>query len=307
MQLIKYKETMNKKIKSTTIYRYGSPVNKQAKESKEQGLKYSTTRFDEKGNVLEEIKFNEDGEIDDRIINTYDKNGKLIEMKNFFADDELAEHITFERNEKEQVVVSYKHYQDGEKDKVVYNYDAEGMLIEKITIDSYNEEESRENITYQAGKITQRKVVEYDELVLEENFSYSDKMQLEEHSKWSEAEEDARYVNRFDEKGRIAKILKYNLKKQLIAKTEYQYNDDDTIKEIVEEVPGEKNTTFMEYDASGNAIKQTEKNQQGEIKSIVSRKYNEANEMTESSVEVFQPGTDITNGYALEYEYSYFE
>jgi len=298
---------MNNKIKSTTIYRYGSPVNKQAKASKEQGLKYSTTRFDEKGNVLEEIKFNEDGEIDDRIINTYDKNGKLIDMKNYYADEELAEHNSYERNDKGHVVVSYKHYQDGEKDTVKYLYNSDDQLVEKITIDSYNEEESRETITYQAGKATQRKVVEYDELVLEENFSYGNNMQLEEHSKWSVEEEDARYVNRFDEKGRIAKILKYNLKKELIAKTEYQYNEDDSINEIVEEVPGQKNTTSMEYDAQGNTIKQTEKNQDGEIVHIVSRKYNEANELMETSVEVFNLDAGVSNGYTLKYEYSYFE
>lgn len=298
---------MNNKIKSTSIYRYNYPVNKQKNDDSEKGTKYSSTFFDKSGNILEELKFNEDGEVDDKIIYTYDESGKLIEMKNFYADDELAEHNTYERDAKGNIVVSYKHYQDGEKDTIKYFRDADDNLTEKITIDSFGEEESKETITYTNGKIIQRKVEEYDELTLEEKYSYFDTMILQEYTKWSVEEENARFVNRFDENGRIIKILKYNTKGELLAKTEYFYNTKDNLEKMVEEFPGGKNTSHMFYDDNNNLIRQTETNQKGGVINEVNRKYNTDNDIVESFVEINQGNSGITTRYLLSYEYTYFD
>ncbi|MCF8367884.1 MAG: hypothetical protein K9G76_02490 [Bacteroidales bacterium] len=229
----------------------------------------------------------------------------MYEELNYISHNEIAEHKTYERDSKGNVVVAYKHYQDGEKDTIKFERDHEGRLIEKVTIDSYNEEESREKIQYEGDKVVQRKISEYDELVLEENFKYDEKGNLMEHSKWSVEEEDARYVHLYNPDRTINKVLKYNLKEELISKAEYKYSGDQLI-QILEESGYGKTITEIEYDDQGNAITQTEKNARNEVNNIAKRKYNENNDITETEVFIDLHGKGINQNYMLKYTYEYF-
>ena len=276
-----------------------------AKELEESGYKYAYSEFDKNENKISEIRYTIEGEIEEKYINKFDENGYLYEEMNYISDDELAEHKTYERDKKGNVVNAFKHYQDGDKDTIKYLRDESGKLLEKITIDSFNEEEAREVIEYKNDKVSSRKIFEYDELVLEESYDYNDNGNMIEHNKWSIEQEDAKFLTIYNPNGTIKKALRHNSKDELISKAEYTYNED-RLTCIEEESQYGKNKTVIEYDEGGNPIVQTERNNKNEINNIAKRKYNENNDITETEVFIDFHGRGINQKYLLKYSYEYF-
>ncbi|MEZ5083812.1 MAG: hypothetical protein R2750_10235 [Bacteroidales bacterium] len=296
---------MGHKIKSTTLYKYDLVLkNANAQELDWKKHKFSYTEFDENQNIVCEIKYNEDGEVDEKNINKFDKKGNLIEELSYLTEDEIAEHKTYERDEKGNVVKIFKHYQDGEKDTINFIRDQAGKILEKITIDSYNEEEAREIIEYAGEKVISRKEYEYDELVVEESYKYNEKGVLIELTRWTHEDEDSKYKNIYDDEGNIYKALKYNLKDKLISKAEYFYKDGK-LAEIAEESPYGKNITRFNYDEAGNVVLQTEENGAGKLNNKAIRKFNEHNDVSETEVFIDFHGKGINQHYVLKYEYEY--
>ena len=297
---------MKKKIKSTTLHRFDSVISPSTgNKTESRGYKYSHSTFNEDGQILMEIRYNEDGEEEEKFVNTYDSKGRLTEEITYLSDEEMAEHKSYERNEQGQIIRAYKHYQDGDKDTIHYNRDDGGKLIEKITIDSYNEEEAREIIEYVNDKLKQRKVYEYDELMLDESYNYDDEGNITEYSKWTIEEENSKFFNLFDKKGNLVKAMKHNLKDKLISKAEYMYDADKLVK-IIEENQYEKNTTTLTYDDHGNPLEQVELNRAGELNNQAIRKYNDNHDVAESEVFIDFHGQRINQHYVLKYEYEYF-
>jgi len=298
---------MDKKIKSTTQYKHDyiiEDVNAQQIELK--GAKYSYTEFDNKGNVLLEIRFNKSGDIEEKYENKYNESGHLIEELVYLSENEIAEHKSYEYNEKGIISKSHKHYQDDTKDTINYEYE-DGKLIKKQTIDFDEEEEAREEFEYVDAKLVSRKVFEYDDLVFEESYVYDDAGNIVEQSKWTNDEDNSKYYNQFNEKGNLEKTLTYNIKDQLLAKSEYFYNERGLLEKIEEDTLHGKNITTLEYDDNNNIIKQTEKNEAGDINNKAERKYNENGDVIESEVFIDFHGMGINQHYILTYDYVYFE
>ena len=296
---------MGHKIKSTTLFKYDLVLKSaQAEELNWKKHKHSYIEFDENQNIVCEIKYNEDGEVDEKNINKFDEKANLIEEMSYLSEEEIAEHKTYERDEKGSVIKIFKHYQDGEKDTINFIRDDAGKIIEKITIDSYNEEEAREIIEYDNDKVVSRKEYEYDELVMEEHFVYNDKGTLSEHTKWSHEDENSKFKNVYNEEGQIYQALKYNLQDKLISKAEYIYQGDNLV-EIIEESPYGKSITRIEYDEKGNPVKQTEENGAGKINNRAIRTFNEHNDVAETEVFIDFHGKGINQHYKIKYEYEY--
>ena len=296
---------MGHKIKSITLYKYDLVIKgANANELNWKKHKHSYIEYDKDQHIVCEIKYNEDGEVDEKNINKFDDQGNLIEERFYLSENEVAEHKTYERDDKGNVINIYKHYQDGEKDTIHFIRDESGKLVEKITIDSYNEEEAREIIEYAGDKVKSRKEYEYDELVMEEEFEYSDKGKLVEHVKWSHEDENSRFINKYNEEGQIFKALKYNLKDKLISKAEYIYKEDKLM-EIAEESPYGKIITRFEYDEKGNPVKQTEENGMGKINNRAIRIFNEHGDVVETEVFIDFHGKGINQHYKIKYENEY--
>jgi nuclear transport factor 2 (NTF2) superfamily protein len=298
---------MKKKIKSTTIQRINTPATGSAEPSRtSKGYTYSHSNYTADGQLIAETRYNEDGEVEEKYENKYDEEGRLIEELTFLDGDEIAEHKTYERDDTGQVVKAYKHYQDGEKDTIHYKRDDDGRLIEKATIDSFDEEEAREIVEYEKDKVSRRKVYEYDELVLDESYQYDKDGNMVEHTKWSIEEEDARFINTFDTSGKLIKALKENLKGKLLSRVEYRY-EGDRLTKVSEEHPYGSNTTTLIYDERGNPIEQVEVDQHGEMNNKALRKYNENNDVVESEVFINFHGRGINQHYLLTYTHEYYD
>jgi len=298
---------MKKKIKSTTLHRFDTKISgSSGNKTESKGHKYSYSTFNEAGKTLLEIRYNEDGEVEEKFVNKYDAEGRLTEEITYLSDEEMAEHKSYERNEQGKIIRAYKHYQDGDKDTIHYKRDDDGKLIEKNTIDSYDEEEAREIIEYVNDKVKQRKVYEYDELMLDESYSYDDEGNITEFSKWTIEDENSKFFNLFDKKGNLVKAMKHNLKDEMISKAEYIYSVDKLVK-ITEENQYEKNTTTLTYDEHGNPLEQIELNREGEINNQIIRIYNDNHDISESEVFINFHGKGINQHYVLKHENEYFD
>lgn len=296
-----------KKIKSIILMKYDYVIEDVVAEEIEiKGAKYSYTEFDEQGNLLLEVKYNKNGGVEEKYENRFNELGQLVEEIIYLSDDEIAQHKTFEYNDQGSIAKAHKHYQDESKDTVTYSYE-NGKLVGKITTDSDDEVEAKAEFIYDGDNLTSRKVYEYDELVLDETFDYDESGNLIEQTKWTTDDQDSKYYNKFNEKGNLIKTLTSNIKDELLAKSEYFYNDEGLLEKIYEESIHGKNTTLLEYDEHKNSIRQVEINQHDDFNNEALRKYNENNDVIESEVMVNYHGMGINQHYILKYEYEYFK
>jgi YD repeat-containing protein len=297
---------MKKKIKSTTVYRINTVVRDlTASDSEAKAHKYSYSSFTEDGRLLTEERYNDEGEVEEKYEYRYDDQGRLLEEITYLDEDMLAEHKTYERNGDGTVVKAFKHYQDGEKDTIDYKRDRSGRLVEKVTIDSYGEVEAKEVIDYSDKRVTDRKIYEYDELVLEESYDYDDEGNMTEHTKWTVEDENARFRNVFDPQGNLIQAMKYDLKGNLLSIVKYRYVDNKLVG-IIDENQYGTNTTTLIHDDRGNPIEQAEVDQDGELNNKATRKYNENNDVTEAEIFINTKGRGVNQHYILKYEYEYY-
>ncbi len=299
---------MGKIIKSTTIHKLDNfNLVPDAAREQQKNLKYSFTEFDKNGNVLMEIKYNAEGNAEEKYMNTFDEKGRLIEEIYYLTEDEIAEHKTYEYDDEGKVWRAFKHYVDGSEDVTDYKYDDEGKVIEKVTTDSDGEMEEKEVFSYKNGKLESRELFESGELTFRETFAFDESGNLIETSSYHEDDGTTRYTHAYNEKGILIKTLKYNDEDQLVAKSEYILTEAGKISELVEETRFGKSITKLVYDERGNAIEQIETNEKGEINSRAIRKYNENDDVVESSVDINFYGNQIDQHYTLKYEYTYFD
>jgi len=297
---------MAKKVKSINLYKkdfFPSKSNPEKVRSNE--YKFSTTEYDENGNVVLELKFNADHQLEDKFVNKYNDKGVLVEEKHYLSAKDLAEHKTYELDESGKILQAFKHYNDGTRDKIQYTYDNNGNLTEKTTIDSYDEVEAKEVFEYEGTNLIKKESFEYDDLVSKDTFAYDPDGNVVEESSWTE-EDSNRRSNTYDKNGHIEKVLFYNKKDELVAKTTYRYNEEGKIIGVAEETPYGNSKTTISYDEKGNAIEQIEKNDQGVLNNSAKRKFNENNDVVETEVFIEMHGKGVNQQYELRYEYAYF-
>jgi antitoxin component YwqK of YwqJK toxin-antitoxin module len=299
---------MSKIKKSATLNKYDLVAeNIHAKELEVKGMKYSYNEYDAKGNETLEIKYNAKGRIEEKYKNAYDDNGFLIEEITYLDGKEIAEHKTYERDEKGVILKAFKHYQDDSKDTLEYKYDENGLLLEVKTIDSYGEVEATEISEYENGKLILKEKHEYDELMEKDTYQYDDNGNVIENEHWTEEAGTVRFANSFDDRNNLIESLIYNKKGDLVSKSVYTYNDQNKIVTVIEEAPGVVNTTEIAYDDHGNAIKQEEKNKESLINNSVIRTFNENNDVVETTVFIDLHGRGVNQNYTLKFEYEYYD
>ncbi len=294
---------MTKKIKSVTLFKYDliNPNNSHPK-----GQKHSYTELDEKGNLLLEIKYDDAEEVEEKYVYAFDDQNKLVEEISYLSENEIAEHKTYEYNPEGLLIKAFKHYADGSKDIIQYQYDQEGRPEAITTTDSDNETEAKEVLEWEKKNLINKEVYEFDELVLKEIKTYDEQGNRTEELKWTPEDGNTRMEYYFNQKNDLIKSLTYNNEDKLISKILYTYDDKGKMLLADYESVRSKNTTTIVYDENGNAIEQTETNAAGEINNRAIRKYNDRNEVIETSVIIDLHGSGINQEYILNYEYEYF-
>jgi hypothetical protein len=297
---------MAKKIRTATIKRHNYFHSEQGEELSTEEKLVSYTEFNEKGNIIKEIKYNGNGEVEEKYAIVYDANDNLAEEVFFIDDNEIAEQNKYIRDDQGKVLKVLKHYIDGAQDTAIYQHDRDGRVVEITVTDPDGETESREVFVYNHDRMVLKELFEYDEPVLKETFAYDDKGNLVENTRLEKDKKLVRYLNEYNDKGKLIKSLTFNEKDKLIEKTSYHLDDLDRVTRIAFENPFESTTTSIEYDVIGNAVSQTETGPGERINHKVIRTFNENNDLVSSEVYIDHHGRTINEHYMYEYFYEYF-
>jgi|AntAceMinimDraft_17_1070374.scaffolds.fasta_scaffold06264_6 antitoxin component YwqK of YwqJK toxin-antitoxin module len=296
---------MKKLIKSITSYRKDYLLkNAQTNKIDTKEFKLSYTEYNRQNKIVKDIRYNQDGSIEQMYKYRYNDKGQMIEETLSYSENEIAEKRTFELDDKGLVKKEFRPYLDGNVDTLVYNYDSENNLIEKTIIDSDNNIDSKDVFEYNNKKITKESVYEEaDNLISYNIYKYDEAGNIVETIKW-EAEDNKKIkiVDFFIEKGSRTKSLVYNSLNQLISKTIF-IEENDRIIQVLEEDQYKKDTTNITYDKKGNIIEEKEYNIKNQLNHKVIKKYNDNNDIIESAVFIDRHEQGINQDYVVRYEY----
>ncbi len=237
--------------------------------------------FDADGNIIEEIKYDLTGEIEEKNSYTFNSNGKLLTHTLLYALDDATEKRVLTRNEKGLLISEIKYYGDDTGEKTEYEYDEKDNVTAIIRYDEEGLLISREEIKYnEKGNIIDRTTYSPDKAILAKiTFSLPENNQVEENEfdekgvlvsktllKFNENGKElsslqttpqgkliASVQNTYDERGNIIeKIYKDFYSKTL----KYSYNEKDnlTIQELYDDNGLLLRKNMFEYDEDGNVI-----------------------------------------------------
>jgi YD repeat-containing protein len=193
---------MSKKIKSVRRFNhhFKSFTFSDAREMAEQEYLESLLEYDASGNIITEIKYSDDGEMEDKNSYTYDSNGKLIEHVLLYAVEDVTEKRILKRDEKGRLIEEVKLYGDDEGERTTYSYDENDNLVER----NYFDEE---------GTFASKEVFKYDEKgSLSEQIKYNSEEKIEERSVFSNPDEKTIEQKDYDEKNSLVTrtVLKFD-------------------------------------------------------------------------------------------------
>lgn len=277
-------------------------------------FKSSLTLFDANGNLKEEVKYSPEGAVEERIVNIYDSQNKLIEESIHFVLDEAFEKRLIKRNEKGFAVEEEKIYTDGTSERTIYNLDANNNISEVIRYNEDNTIDVRVNLIYDdKNRLVEEKKIDGQDQVLEHRIqSYDAKGNLTEVTEYSPEEKVAyRTVHDYNEAGKNSSSSYYDATNKLIVKSTSLYDERGNLTErFVEDLNSSlgKKTMKFEYDEHGNCTEEATYAANGALISRLSTRFDEIG----NPVEEINFAADMTHGgrdeyFGNRYEYEFYE
>ncbi len=216
-----------------------------------------TIDFDTEGRVVSEIKFTEDGEMEEQNDYRYDANGKLIEHELYYALDEAREKVVLVRDEKGKLVSETKMYGDEKGAHVEFEYDSKDRVVAIVNYDDDGDFSSRETIEYNdAGGIVKRSTLGIDNKIVSEiKFVYLSDKQVEETHYDEKGKMGNLTVTTFDDKGKEVNSVERNAQGKLISSMLNIFDDrGNVIEKIYKDFHSKK--VKNEYDEKDQLILQ---------------------------------------------------
>ena len=213
------------KIKSATQSKYEYLYGK----LQPQGKKVQTVKYDKKGNMIEQVDYNERGTIENKQTMKYDSKGTVIELIVYNTDGTVAYKViqkpTYDSTGTNLIQTEVYRQDSSYAGKSVYVYDAKGNMIEDGIFDD--------------KALLQRNTHEYNDKGLEiktVNYQYSDSYLggfTYKHNEQGQTIETTligsnglpEYVEtyKYDVKGNVTEITRYNSANKPIAVYKYTY------------------------------------------------------------------------------------
>ena len=151
----KVQQVTPKNIRVMSVIRYGNAgMNDVENMTEEDSLKVREVIYDERGHVLQETEFSEDGEPAEQFIRTYDDKGNIIGMQHFY-EGELSEKTQYEFNGKGLLVNEKLQYADGSFMSTDYQYDENDNVTEKRVRDEEGNLDSLETSRYDGKQLVE--------------------------------------------------------------------------------------------------------------------------------------------------------
>ncbi|MCC6385334.1 MAG: hypothetical protein LC117_01795 [Bacteroidia bacterium] len=191
------------------------------------------SHFDEKGNLVEELKYVEDGSVEERNVYTLE-NEKLISHVIEMPSEGTFEDFRYLRDDQGRLVKEQKFYGDDPGEATDYFYDEQSSVVSLLKYDADGEREQEEKF-------------EYDKKELRKHFIYDNKGELISGSVFEYKD------------GKLSRKNDFNSKNELIAVTQYDYDDKGNLLSSITRDMNEKiiESHLIEMDERGNIIKKT--------------------------------------------------
>ena len=274
----------------------------------------SFQEFDGNQNIIKEVKFHSNGEVESASGFKFDKSDRLIEEIHYFEDDQVGE------------IISYKLNADGKMIEIETTYADASKSVKKmsrfenmISVKSYDEDgelEGEDLIKYDGDGNILEEIKFDEERVMNQRTvnEYNGDRQLIGKTKYGENEEFlVRAVYDYDENGNSVRETQLNEKGKLINQIGYEYDENG------EQIAWQNNNYLHKtnYDKKGRVLNEETKNRVNNmVENFTEYRYNEYDKVVEERTfsmgqqYELQPGIYGRTGSDLlvtRYEYEYFE
>lgn len=300
---------MQKKIKSVEVRKYDYVIDEFDNEVREEeGVLHSFNEYDKNGSITTEKRYDIYGNLVDISRLKYDDSSRLVEECLLDENGDIMERRTFEWDKNGNLLRELQHYIDDSYDTTEIVYDKDGNITEKNKHDSDGEFDGKELSEYKDGKKIREEIFdENNQLIKKITYDYDDNGYLTERGNWDIEDDDYyKIVNKYDDKGNVIRVLKYNDSEQLIEKSVYSLDNEFRVVKIVEEDQFREVEVELEYDSKGNVIRQKEINSEGEMNHLIIRKFDENNNISESEVSINGHGQELDQHYLMTYNYEFY-
>jgi antitoxin component YwqK of YwqJK toxin-antitoxin module len=296
-------------IKSITVYKkdYMQPGMLDNPEQNE-GVISSFTAYDNAGKICEEVSYHPDGSIEHKSLFKHDERGNLIEELFIGLEGEIEEKRSYEYDAEGKRIKEFYYYLDESFDTIHYEYDNNGKLIAKETVNSDEEPENKEIFEYAGDLLIRDAVYDFEKKLLSENsYEYDEKGNITEHQKKDSIEGSyVRMAFEYDENGKRNLALVYNADNKLISKESFEEDENGRVVKLIDEDQYSMNTTEILYDENGNVFEQVETNRAGELNNKTVRIYDADNNLIEHNMLIDRHGYGPNQNYTLSYIYEFF-
>jgi antitoxin component YwqK of YwqJK toxin-antitoxin module len=260
--------------------------------------------YNSRQQVVSEVHYDANGVIVQDYQFTYDDNGFLTGEILKEDDGFVAEHKTFEADEKGNIAREFRHYMDGSFDTINYSYNDQGLVSRKEVIDPDGETESVEEYEYTDGLLTRHAILDADgDIVNEKKIVYNS------------LKKPAEVIDFDGNEGiTIKRVMEYYPSGN--QKESYTYQDDELVEKVVtkedengnlilaeEETHHKKNTVNFAYDQQGNVVLQEEYDRDGNLITRISRAFDQENRLLSADVFMDGGGRGLSKNYSLRQKY----
>ncbi len=254
-------------------------------------------RYDEHGNIIENIEYEENGSIQTKIVSTFDKENRPLEEMSWQDGEMISEHKKHIRKEDGSLERVEIAYQDGSTAIQYMKKDKEKNTEEWIEEDEDGELESRELVQHdKSGKVLTREVFDYQNK-LKEAFEFT-----------------------YDENGDLDTRKQLDKKRKLVLITEYEYDENKNLTYRANRNRKGVLSDFLKinYDDNGQVIRQNisgkyafEFEYDSEGRTVLEERYLPNDEMEyQSRFEYDEDGrmtSEINLSFSKKYMYEYYE
>jgi hypothetical protein len=301
---------MSKVVKSQKVYKvelFGREQPEGPAEEREPWL-YISYDYDSGGNLVQEISYTADGEMEQITKFAFDQHGKLCEERFEQAGDEFTEWREYVRDENGIMQKEIHHFLDGSCDIVTYSYDSDGKLLKKTVTDDEDEPEREEHFIYENDLLVGEKVVDNEgEVLATQKYAYHPNGKLMSHELITQdGRNSVNSVHFYDESGNKIKSLLYNTEGQLIEISKWQYDEKGSLVKSEEETQNKHNLTTYEFDHDSKILRQTETDADGLVLSKITRRFDEEGRVLESHVFSEATPQQPLQDYLLKYDYEFY-
>lgn len=191
--------------------------------------------FDSVGKVLSEIKYQQNGELEEENNYKYDVNEKLIEHHFYYVMDDARETVVMTRNEKGKLISEVKFYGTDQGARIEFEYDNEDRVIGILNYDDDSDFVSKETILYnEKGAVVSRTTNEADGKIISDfKFNYKSETEIEELSYDTDGKLISTNITIFDDKGRELTNVEKNVQGKPISSLQNIYDERGNVIEKI--------------------------------------------------------------------------